>query len=223
MKPIWNPSPERIERATLTRYQAWLADTRDLRFDDYEQLWRWSVDELEAFWRSIVGVLRGALRRAAHGGPRVVARCRARSGSPGAALNYAEHVFRGKADEAVALRHASELRELGEWTWGGLRARDSRDRGWPAGPRGRDPGDRVAAYMPNIPETVAAFLACASIGAIWSSAAPDFGARSVIDRFSQIEPKVLLAVDGYRYGGRDFDRSSAGRARSPSVPGCAGS
>ena len=73
-------------------------------------------------------------------------------------------------------------------------------------------GDRVAAYMPNIPETIAAFLACASIGAVWSSAAPEFGARSVIDRFSQIEPKVLLAVDGYRYGGKDFDRSALGRA-----------
>ena len=77
------------------------------------------------------------------------------------------------------------------------------------GPAGVGPGDRVAAYMPNIPETVAAFLACASIGAVWSSAAPEFGARSVIDRFSQIEPSVLLAVDGYRYGGKDFDRRAA--------------
>ena len=77
-----------------------------------------------------------------------------------------------------------------------------------AGPR-VGPGDRVAAYMPNIPETIAAFLATASIGAVWSSAAPEFGARSVIDRFAQIEPKVLLAVDGYRYGERDHDRSEA--------------
>src|SRR5436190_1872041 len=70
-------------------------------------------------------------------------------------------------------------------------------------------GDRVAAYMPNIPETVAAFLACASLGAVWSSCSPDFGVRSVVDRFAQIEPKVLLAVDGYRYGGKDFDRADA--------------
>jgi acetoacetyl-CoA synthetase len=128
---------------------------------------------------------------------------------PGAQLNYAEHVFRGKRDSEVALRHASELRSPGgEWTWGELGAQTA---AVAAGLRelGVGPGDRVAAYMPNIPETVAAFLACASIGAVWSSAAPEFGARSVIDRFSQIEPKVLLAVDGYRYGGRDHDRRAA--------------
>jgi len=124
---------------------------------------------------------------------------------PGSRLSYAEHIFAGKDDGAVALRHASELRELGEWTWGELRGQVA---SLAAALRtlGVQPGDRVVAYMPNIPETLAAFLACASLGAIWSSAAPEFGARSVVDRFAQIEPKVLLAVDGYRYGGRDFDR-----------------
>ena len=104
--------------------------------------------------------------------------------------------------------HASELRELGEWTWGDLRAQTA---GIRAGlvARGVGPGDRVAAYLPNVPETIAAFLAVASLGAVWSSAAPEFGARSVIDRFGQIEPKVLLAVDGYRYGGKDFDKGAA--------------
>jgi acetoacetyl-CoA synthetase len=126
---------------------------------------------------------------------------------PGATLNYAEHVFWGKDEDAVAIRHASELRAQGEWTWGRLKQETA---SIAAGLRslGVGPGDRVAAYLPNIPETVAAFFACASIGAIWSSAAPEFGARSVIDRFSQIEPKVLLAIDGYRYGGKDFDRST---------------
>jgi acetoacetyl-CoA synthetase len=118
-----------------------------------------------------------------------------------------EHVFRGKDEEAVAIRHASELRELGEWTWGRLQSETA---SIASGLRnlGVGPGDRVAGYLPNLPETVAAFFASASIGAIWSSAAPEFGARSVIDRFSQIEPKVLLAIDGYRYGGKDFDRSA---------------
>ena len=121
-------------------------------------------------------------------------------------MNYAEHVFRGKDDDALAVQFASESRPLDSWTWGRLRAEMA---AVAAGLRasGVGPGDRVAAYMPNIPETVAAFLACASIGAVWSSAAPEFGARSVIDRFAQIEPKVLLVVDGYRYGGKDFDRS----------------
>ena len=124
---------------------------------------------------------------------------------PGARLSFAEHIFRGKRDEEIAIRHASELRELDSWTWGELRAQTA---AIAAGLRalGVGEGDRVVAYMPNIPETVAAFLACASIGAVWSSAAPEFGARSVIDRFAQIEPKVLLAIDGYRYGGKDFDR-----------------
>jgi len=124
-----------------------------------------------------------------------------------ARLNYAEHVFRGKAEEEVAIRHASELRPLRAMTWGELRTLTARTA---AGLRalGVGPGDRVAAYLPNIPETVAAMLACASIGAVWSSAAPEFGARSVIDRFAQIEPTVLLAVDGYRYNGRDFDRAA---------------
>ena len=124
---------------------------------------------------------------------------------PGAELSYAEHLFHGKPDEAVAIVHASELRPPGELSWGELRALTG---SIAAGLRaaGVERGDRVVAYMPNIPETAAAFLACASIGAIWSSCSPDFGVRSVVDRFAQIGPKVLLAVDGYRYGGKDLDR-----------------
>jgi acetoacetyl-CoA synthetase len=200
VKPIWKPSAERIERATLTRYQ------RSLGFGSYEELWRWSVEELEAFWRSIVDQF--GVRFAEQ--PTAVLGSSEMPGAqwfPGATLSYAEHVFRGKEPGAVALRHASEIRPLGEWTWERL---GSETAAIAAGLQklGVGPGDRVAAYMPNIPETVAAFFACASIGAVWSSAAPEFGARSVIDRFSQIEPKVLLAVDGYRYGGKDFDRSA---------------
>ena len=137
---------------------------------------------------------------------------------PDSEISYAEHMFRGKADDVIALRHASELRELGEWTWGELRTETARIA---AGLRalGVEPGDRVVAYMPNIPETLAAFLACASIGATWSSAAPEFGARSVIDRFAQVEPKVLLAIDGYRYGGKDHDRSKIVEAIAAEIPG----
>ena len=124
---------------------------------------------------------------------------------PGTSLNYAEHVFAGKDDAETAILHASELRELGELSWGELRAQVA---AVAAGLRelGVGPGDRVAAYMPNIPEAIVAFLASASIGAVWSSCSPDFGPASVIDRFAQIEPKVLFAVDGYGYGGKRFDR-----------------
>jgi acetoacetyl-CoA synthetase len=127
---------------------------------------------------------------------------------PGSRVSYAEHVFAGKPDDALAIQHASESRELERLTWGELRSQTA---SIAAGLRalGVSEGDRVAAYMPNIPETVAALLACASIGAVWSSAAPEFGARSVIDRFAQIEPKVLLAIDGYQYGGKSFDRGDA--------------
>ena len=201
---LWRPSEERIERATITRYQRWLEDSRGLRFDDYAELWRWSVDELDSFWQSIVEFFDVRFDGFAD---RVLGD-RSMPGTqwfPHSSVSYAEHVFRGKDPETVAIRHASELRELDEWTWEELSARTA---AIAAGLRslGVGRGDRVAAYLPNIPETVAALLACSSIGAVWSSAAPEFGARSVIDRFGQIEPKVLLGIDGYRYGGKDFDR-----------------
>ncbi len=210
---LWRPSAGRIERATLTAYTRWLEQTRDLALPDYASLWEWSTTDLEGFWASIWEYFDVA---ASVPYERVLG-SRAMPGAewfPGARLNYAEHALRPGADEAVAIRHASELRPLGEMTRGELREEVARIA---AGLRalGVGPGDRVVAYLPNIPEAVAAFLACASIGAVWSSCSPDFGARSVIDRFAQIEPKVLLAVDGYRYGGKDFDRlrRRAGAAR----------
>jgi acetoacetyl-CoA synthetase len=213
---LWRPSEERVERAWLTRYQRWLQSNRGLQFEDYDELWRWSVDDLDAFWSSIVEFLDVRFEEP----PRAVLGSRTMPGAewfPGARVSYPEHIFRGKPDGEVAIRHASELRPLGEWTWGRLRAETA---SVAAGLRslGVGPGDRVAAYMPNIPETLASFLACASIGAVWSSAAPEFGARSVIDRFSQIEPKVLLAVDGYRYGGRDHDRRAAVGEIAAAIP-----
>jgi acetoacetyl-CoA synthetase len=201
---LWEPTDERRERATITRYARWLEETRDLRLPGYHDLWRWSVEDLEGFWGSIWDFF---AIEASQPYERVLGR-REMPGAewfPGARLSYARHIFRGRDDAEVAIRHASEHRELSEWTWGDLRSQTARIA---AGLRalGVGEGDRVAAYMPNIPETVAALLACASIGAIWSSAAPEFGARSVVDRFAQIEPKVLLAIDGYRYGGKDYDR-----------------
>jgi acetoacetyl-CoA synthetase len=175
-------------------------------FNNYDELWRWSVDSLEDFWAAIwdfFGV------RASRPYERVLD-AHVMPGArwfEGAELNYAENLLSAGADsDAVAVLHCSELRsELGELTWGELRQRVAEAA---AGLRalGVERGDRVVAYMPNIPETLIALLATASIGAIWSSAAPEFGARSVVDRFAQIEPKVLLAVDGYRHGGKDFDR-----------------
>jgi acetoacetyl-CoA synthetase len=213
---LWEPSADMVQRATLTRYRAWLAAERDLSFDSYEELWRWSVSDLEAFWSSIVEFFDV---RFSEGGSEVV-RDRSMPGAQwftGSLVSYAEHIFRGKSDDAIAIRHASELRPLDSWTWGRLRSETARVA---AGLRalGVQEGDRVVAYMPNIPETVASFLACASLGAVWSSAAPEFGARSVIDRFEQVTPKVLLTIDGYRYGGRDFDRSPIVERITESIP-----
>jgi acetoacetyl-CoA synthetase len=193
---LWKPPAEMVERAVMTRYM------RERGVETYDELWRWSVEDLEGFWASIwdfFGVDGGYERALAS------AEMPGAEWFPGAQVNYAEHLFRGKDPHGVAIVHASELREQAELTWGELREQAARIAG---GLRalGVERGDRVAAYMPNIPEAVAAFLATASLGAIWSSCSPDFGARSVIDRFAQIEPKVLLAVDGYRYNGRDFDR-----------------
>jgi acetoacetyl-CoA synthetase len=201
---LWTPSPERVERAALTRYARWLSDTRGLSFDGYEALWRWSVDELEDFWASIWEYFDV---QASAPYERVLGR-REMPGAewfPGARLNYAQHIFRGRDDAAVAIRHASEQRPLAELTWGELRALTARIAA-ALRAEGVGAGDRVVAYLPNTPEAVAAFLACASLGAIWSSCSPDFGARVVVDRFAQIEPKVLIAVDGYGYNGRAFDR-----------------
>jgi acetoacetyl-CoA synthetase len=201
---LWEPPAELVERARMTEYMRWLATERGLDFGGYDELWRWSVDDVEGFWSSIWDFFAVKF----DGGYDRVLSTHEMPGAEwfaGAGLNYAEHVFAAKADAETAILHASELRELGELSWGELRAQVA---AVAAGLRelGVERGDRVVAYLPNIPEAIVAFLATASIGAIWSSCSPDFGPASVIDRFAQIEPKVLFAVDGYRYGGKDFDR-----------------
>ncbi len=214
---LWTPSAEAVERATITRYRRWLEETRGLSLPDYEALWRWSVDELEDFWASIWEF----------GGVRAVEPYERVLGSrempgaewfPGSRLNYAEHIFARGGGPEPALIARSETRDDVTLSWDELRGQVARAA---AGLRalGVEPGDRVVAYMPNVPETIVAFLAVASLGAIWSSAAPEFGARSVIDRFAQIEPKVLLAVDGYRYGGKDFDRLATVADLQREMPG----
>ncbi|OOC54814.1 acetoacetate--CoA ligase [Nocardiopsis sinuspersici] len=211
---LWQPDEERIASSNIVAFARWAAEHKGVQAFgegdaapgsfDYDSLWRWSVTDVDGFWESVweyYGV------RSETPYERVLGK-RTMPGAewfPGATLNYVQHVFEGRDDDRVAIRHATELRPLGEWTWGELRRRTA---AIAAGLRGLGvgPGDRVVAYLPNLPETVAAFYAVASLGAVWSSCSPDFGVRSVIDRFAQIEPKVLLAVDGYRYGGKDFDR-----------------
>ncbi len=201
---LWAPTPEMVERSQLTRYIGWLAENRDLHFDDYHALWRWSVTEIEEFW----GTLWEYFEVISDGPYEEVLKERVMPGArwfEGANLNYAEHIFRGKDEHEVAVVYASELRELSELRWGELREQVAQVREGLQS-LGVSNGDRVVAYLPNGPEALVAFLATASLGAIWSSCSPDFGPGSIVDRFAQIEPKVMFAVDGYRYGGKDFDR-----------------
>jgi acetoacetyl-CoA synthetase len=214
---LWRPSPEWVERTHVTRYARWAGERHGCSFASYEELWRWSVEHIEPFWQSVwdfCGV------QASAPAARVLdsERMPGAHWFDGATLNYAENLLAaGAAREEAAVLHLSELRELESLTRSELAARVALVAG---GLRelGVGRGDRVVAYMPNIVETLIAFLATASIGAIWSSAAPELGARSVIDRFSQIEPKVLLTVDGYRYAGRDYDRMGAVRELLGGLP-----
>lgn len=201
---LWQPSPQRLERARMTRFLAWLSEHRGLKFNDYHALWQWSVDEVEAFWGALWDYY-----AIPHSTPytRVLAE-RKMPGTrwfEGARLNYAECMLRHARPGKAAIAFESELVPYTEVTWDRLAA-DVAALAATLRRMGVVEGDRVVAYMPNIPQTIVALLAVTSIGAIWSSASPDMGHISVIDRFRQIEPKVLLAVDGYRYGGRDFDR-----------------
>ena len=200
---LWEPSEGAKARANVTRFIGWLKKARSLHFDTYDDLWRWSVEDPEGFWSSIWEFY-GVQSHQPY--TRVLGERRMPGAQwfTGARLNYAEHALR-RRDEHPALMFRSETHPLTAITYAEL---SSQVASIAAGLRtlGVSKGDRVVAYMPNIPETVVAFLATASIGAIWSSCSPDFGTRSVVERFQQIEPRVLLATDGYRYGGRDYPR-----------------
>jgi acetoacetyl-CoA synthetase len=201
---LWTPNAARVADANLTAFTAWLAAERGLRFDGYHELWRWSVEDLEGFWLAVwdySGIDASAPPE------RVLGR-RAMPGAewfPGARLNYAQHALRRERPGEPALFHVSETAPVAALDWADL-AGQVRILGTRLRELGVRPGDRVASYMPNIPQTVIAMLATTSIGAIWTACSPDFGWRGVLDRFRQLRPKVLFAVDGYTYGGRAFDR-----------------
>ncbi len=203
---LWEPSAAFREASTMTDYMRWLERERGLAFEDFVALWRWSVDDLEAFWSSVVDYYEIPLR----GDRSRVLTDATMPGAiwfEGAEINYAEALMARLAPDRPALLFASEREPLREMSGATFEASVAAAA---AGLRrlGVGRGDRVAAVMPNIPEAVIALVACASIGAIWSSCSPDFGTRSLVDRFAQISPKVLIVVDGYTYGGKRFDRAS---------------
>ena len=208
---LWEPSEARRRASVLAGYMAFLEGEGLGAFAGYDELWRWSVTDLEGFWGSIWRFYDvGPPLSSAVLPQRTMPGCR---WFPGVELNYADQAFRrGQAGGDVpsgdrpAVVSVSQTRDRVELTWNELAAAVAQVR---AGlfDLGVRKGDRVAAYLPNIAETIVAFLAVAGIGAVWSSCPPEFGRRSVLERFSQLEPKVLLAVDGYRYGARTVDRA----------------
>lgn len=204
---LWTPDEARIKATRLNDYMQWLA-RGGRHFADYQSLWQWSTDHVEDFWESIWQYF--DIKSSAPYGS--VLRERVMPGAvwfEGSRLNFAEQVFRFNTDAAsadkVAIIARSELRGQIEISWRDLRAQITAVANTLRA-LGIGAGDRVVAYLPNTPEAAIAFYACASIGAIWSSCSPDMGSASVLDRFKQIDPKLLIAVDGYRYGGKDFDR-----------------
>jgi acetoacetyl-CoA synthetase len=199
VQPLWKPSPERVAGARITAFLAWLERERGLTFPDYESLWRWSVTDLEGFWSAVWQFFD---IRASVPYERVLGR-RTMPGAewfPGARLNVVDQVFRHATAERPAILAGNEAGVLDEVSWRELERQVS---ALAASLRalGVVPGDRLVAILPNIPQTMVAFLACASVGAVWSVCSPDMGPVAVLDRFRQIAPKVLIAADGYRYGG----------------------
>jgi len=213
---LWTPGPARIDEAELTRFMRWLKRERQLDFADYDALHAWSVHDLEGFWSAVwdfFDIQSSAPRGKALGR-------REMPGAewfPGARLNYAEHMLRHARQGQTALRFSSESLPLQEISWDVL-AGDVAHLAAHLRKFGVVPGDRVVAFMPNIPQTLVAFLACASLGAVWSSCSTDFGVRSVLDRFQQIAPKIMICVDGYRYGGKAFDRREEARQIIEALP-----
>lgn len=218
--PLWTPSPLRIEHSRMHDYMRWLEREKGLVFTGYDALWKWSVDHLEDFWQTIWQYFD---IRSSVSYERVLDSQKMPGAKwfEGSRLNLTEQVFRfHDADDETdrpAIISQSELRPMAQLSWRDMRRQITAVANTLRA-LGVKPGDRVAAYMPNIPETAIAFLACASIGAIWSSCSPDMGSSSVMDRFRQIDPTVLFVVDGYRYGGKDFDRMAVVEMMRDSLP-----
>jgi acetoacetyl-CoA synthetase len=203
---LWTPSKARRDRSQVVRFMQWLEVHRDLRFDTYDALWRWSITELESFWQSIweyFGV------RASVPFDRVLGK-RSMPGAewfPGARLNYAGYILARERPDATAIISVREGGPLQRMSWATLGAQ-VRILATQLRRLGVRPGDRVAAVLPNVPEAAIAMLATTSIGAIWSCCGPDFGTKGVLERFKQLAPKVFIYVDEYQYGGKLYDRSA---------------
>lgn len=215
--PLWQPSEHLMEHSWLTGYMRWLDTEYKLRFADYDQLWDWSVKDIAGFWKSLCEYT-GIISHSPYDS--VLDKKESMIGTRwfnGATLNYAEHVFRHSGSEHPAIIFRNETGVRVTFSWNELECGVSSLAQWMRSV-GIKKGDRVASVMPNIPESVIAFLAAQSIGAVWSSCSPDFGNPSVIDRFLQIEPKVLFVTDGYQYNGKPYPKTEHWNALRNALP-----
>src|SRR5256884_2119065 len=218
---LWEPDDKTVRDARVTRFMRWLAADRGLTVNGYEDLWRWSVTDPAAFWSAVWDYFDVLGDRG--DGPALVGEVMPDvQWFGGATLNYARNALRTAwtDPDRTAIIFDSERARAGSLSYGQLAHEVARVARGLAG-LGVGRGDRVAALLPNVPEAVVGLLATASLGAIWSSCSPDFGARSVIDRFAQIEPKVLIACDGYAYNGKEYSRAEMVAEVTAALPGLA--
>lgn len=206
---LWTPSAAFAARSQVAKFTNWLREERGLDFKDYEALRQWSVTEIEGFWAAVWDYF----EIVSDAPPTQVLDRRVMPGAKwfqGARVNYAEHLLRyeakAKAGE-TAIHHLAENRPLAQMSWQEL-GRQVRVLATQLRAMGIKPGDRIVSYMPNVPETTVAMIATIAIGAVWSSAAPEFGTKTVTERFAQIEPSLIFVCDGYRFGGKDFARAA---------------
>lgn len=213
---LWSPSEKFKKETNLHHYLLWLRENKNLFFDDYHALWEWSVNNLSDFWESLwqyFDILHdGNFQQVYHGDqmPHI-------TWFEGTRLNYAEHIFRKACDHHPAIIFKPESSSLKEISWKELQQQTASLQQF-LRKKNVKAGDRVVAYMPCIPEASVALLASVSLGAIWSSCSPDFGTHAVIDRFAQIQPKVLVAVDRYTYNGKTFDKTEVISALVKAMP-----
>lgn len=213
---LWQPSEQWIRNSNLTKYMQWLKINRNLLFDDYNGLWIWSMEHTADFWKSIADyfnvVFHTPYTHIISADPMPHTRW-----FEGSTLNYAEHIFRNATTERPAILFQSERQPLTAVSWKELKQKVAALQSFFI-QQGIQAGDRIVAYIPNIPEASVALLAAMSIGAVWSSCSPDFGAASVVERFQQIEPKVFIGVDGYSYNGKIYNRLDDVKAIRASLP-----
>ncbi|NET34871.1 MAG: acetoacetate--CoA ligase [Cyanothece sp. SIO1E1] len=212
---LWTPSADFIKNSGLKKYERWLGDQFGLEFGSYEELWKWSNDHFEDFWESLWKYF----DIKAHSGYNSVIDTYEMPGARwfnGATLNYAEHIFRMRSDDRPALIFANESEDRVNISWKELENQVSSVQSF-LKEQGIQTGDRVAGYLPNTPEAIICFLAVNSLGAVWSCCSPDFGVSTVIDRFTQIEPRLFFTGDGYQYGGKRINRLEEARQIANSI------